>query len=193
MATTTKARNGNATKTTPAKTTAKPAPSLDLSDPKVATKAIRNALFQTYKVKVALRTESAIIPAYYGFREVMGNATSAAVKKNNGTFDWQAWNTKVFPKLFGEPDSLKFDLAVMAQIAAHFDAAIPEDPDEGIRALIDVNRRSLERRNGRKAADPDVPDVLDSLDDLDLDDELEEDADDDLEETDEDDLDLDDE
>lgn len=192
MATTTKARNGNATKTTPAKTSAKPSPSLDLSDPKVATKAIRNALFQTYKVKVALRTESAIIPAYYGFREVMGNATSAAVKKNNGTFDWQAWNTKVFPKLFGEPDSLKFDLAVMAQIAAHFDAAISEDPDDGIRALIEVNRRSLERRNGRKF-DPDVPDVLDSLDDLDLDDELEEDADDDLAETDDDDLDLDDE
>jgi hypothetical protein len=144
-------------------------------------------------VKLALRAESAAIPAYYGFREVMGNATSAAVKKNNGTFDWQAWNTKVFPKLFGEPDSLKFDLAVMAQMASHFDAAIPEDPDEGIRALIEVNRRSLERRNGRKSAEPDVPDVLDSLDDLDLDDELEEDADDDLDEVDDDELDLDDE
>jgi hypothetical protein len=186
MVTTSKLKNG----TTKAKTATKSTGTLDLSDPKVATKAVRNALFQTYKIKLPLREESAMVPAYYGLREILGNAVSASVKRNSGTFDWQAWNTKVFPKLFGEPDALKFDLAVMAQIAAHFDASIPEDSEAGIRALIEVNRRSLERRNNRKATEPDVPDVLDSLDDLDLDDELDsEDAD----ELDDDELDLDDE
>ncbi len=187
MVTTSRTKNGM-TRTT--KSVAKAATSMDLNDPKVAVKAVRNALFQTYKIKMPLRAENATVPAYYGLREILGNAVSSSVKRNNGTFDWQAWNAKVFPKLFGEPDALKFDLAVMAQIAAHFDASIPEDSEAGIRALIEVNRRSLERRNNRKSAEPDVPDVLDSLDDLDLDDELDsEDAD----ELDDDELDLDDE
>lgn len=176
---------------TKSKSATKSTAALDLSDPKVASKAVRNALFQTYKIKLPLREESATVPAYYGLREVLGNAVSASVKRNNGTFDWQAWNTKVFPKLFGEPDALKLELAIMAQIAAHFDASIPEDSEAGIRALIEVNRRSLERRNNRKSAEPDVPDVLDSLDDLDLDDELDTEDTDELD--DEDDLELDDE
>lgn len=188
MVTTNKVKNGT-TRTT--KSVAKSTATLDLSDPRVAVKAIRNALFQTYKIKMPLRAESATVPAYYGLREILGNAVSASVKRSNGTFDWQTWNTKVFPKLFGEPDALKFELAVMAQIASNFDASIPEDSEAGIRALIEVNRRSLERRNNRKSNEPDVPDVLDSLDDLDLDDELDDEDADEL--LDEDDSDLDDE
>lgn len=46
-------------------------------------------------------------------REKLGKDIQSKVDK----FDWREWNTKIFPKLFGAPDQLKYSIEVIAEAA----------------------------------------------------------------------------
>ncbi len=128
--------------------------------------------------------------------EKLGLDIAAQVKKKGGNkkFDWQKWNTKVFPRLFGQPDALKYPPEVGAIAMSLLYDTIRTDPEQAVADLVEFNRASLERRNSFQAEqEDDLEDDLDDLDDDlspeledDIEDELDDDLDEDLDEDDED-------
>jgi hypothetical protein len=56
---------------------------------------------------------------------------AAQVKKKGGNkkFDWQKWNTKLFTKLFGQPDALKYAPEVVAIFMSMLYDTISTDPE----------------------------------------------------------------
>jgi hypothetical protein len=212
MATTTKSRTPNGTRNGAISKAAKPNGIASATKSKATTvegppethaaallKELRNLVFKEYGVKLQLRDARVSTKVGHATREKLGLDIAAQVKKKGGNkkFDWQRWNTKVFPRLFGQPDALKYSPEVVAIVMSLLYDTIRTDPEQAIADLVEFNRASLERRNSFQAEqDDDLDDLDDELDDdlseeLDdessdeLDDDLEEELDEDLEEEDE--------
>jgi hypothetical protein len=71
-------------------------------------KELRNLIFKEYGIKLQLRDSRISTKVGHATREKLGLDIAAQVKKKGGNkkFDWQKWNTKLFPKLFGQPDAM---------------------------------------------------------------------------------------
>jgi hypothetical protein len=141
---------------------------------------LRNLVFKEYGVKLQLRDARVSTKIGHATREKLGLDIAAQVKKKGGNkkFDWQRWNTKVFPRLFGQPDALKYPPEVVAILMSLLYDTIRTDPEQAVADLVEFNRASLERRNSFQAEqDDDLDDLDDELDD-DLDDDISDDLDD---------------
>lgn len=159
-------------------------------------KELRNLIFKEYGIKLQLRDSRISTKVGHAAREKLGLDIAAQVKKKGGNkkFDWQKWNSKLFPKLFGQPDALKYPPEVVAIFMSMLYDTISTDPEQAIADLVEFNRASLERRNSfQEQEEEELDDLDDELDedddeddDLDEDDEEELDEDDDLDEDDED-------
>ncbi len=151
-------------------------------------KELRNLIFKEYGVKLQLRDSRVSTKIGHAAREKLGLDIAAQVKKKGGNkkFDWQKWNTKLFTKLFGQPDALKYSPEVVAIFMSMLYDTISSDPEQAIADLVEFNRASLERRNSFQEQEEEELEELD-----DLDDELDEDLDEDEEDDDELDEDLD--
>ncbi|NEO34427.1 MAG: primosomal protein [Symploca sp. SIO3C6] len=147
-------------------------------------KKIRNAIHTQYKVKLATRDSRIATKVGHAVREKLGLDIQAQMNKwgNGKKFDWQEWNNKVFPKLFGKPDALKVNVEVLALAMSMLYDTISEDTEAAINDLIDFNAKSLARRNGfakdseeeledeefdEDDEDDDIDDLLEELDDED--------------------------
>jgi hypothetical protein len=124
-------------------------------------------------------------------KEKIGLDIAAQLKKRGGKMDWQKWNNRVFPRLFGQPDALKYDLKVIALMMAHLYDVFDLDPTEAIKGLVKFNQDSLTKRNNYKVEqeeeddepideDEDFDEEEDELDDLDSEESEESDDDDEL-------------
>ncbi|TAF02875.1 MAG: primosomal protein [Nostocales cyanobacterium] len=157
-------------------------------------KELRNLIFKEYGIKLQLRDSRISTKIGHAAREKLGLDIAAQVKKKGGNkkFDWQKWNSKLFPKLFGHPDAMKYPPEVVAIFMSMLYDTISTDPEQAIADLVEFNRASLERRNSFQEQEEeeldDLDDELDEDDDEDLDEDEEEelDEDDDLDEDDED-------
>lgn len=160
-------------------------------------KELRNLIFKEYGVKLQLRDSRVSTKIGHAAREKLGLDIAAQVKKKGGNkkFDWQKWNTKLFTKLFGQPDALKYAPEVVAIFMSMLYDTINTDPEQAIADLVEFNRASLERRNSfQEQEEEELDDLDDELDeeldedDEDIEDELDEnlDEDDELDEEDED-------
>lgn len=193
MATTTKPRTPNGTRNGATSKTAKPNGTASATKAKAPTvegspethaaallKELRNLVFKEYGVKLQLRDARVSTKIGHATREKLGLDIAAQVKKKGGNkkFDWQRWNTKVFPRLFGQPDALKYPPEVVAVVMSLLYDTIRTDPEQAVADLVEFNRASLERRNSFQAEqDDDLDDLDDELDD-DLDDDLSDELDD---------------
>lgn len=153
-------------------------------------KELRNLIFKEYGVKLQLRDSRVSTKIGHAAREKLGLDIAAQVKKKGGNkkFDWQKWNTKLFTKLFGQPDALKYAPEVVAIFMSMLYDTISTDPEQAIADLVEFNRASLERRNSfQEQEEEELDDLDDELDeDLDEDDEdIEDELDEDLDEDDE--------
>ncbi|KAM3093105.1 hypothetical protein ACKFKF_29990 [Phormidesmis sp. 146-12] len=191
MATTTKPRTPNGTRNGATSKTAKPngtaskAPTVDGAPGTNASallKELRNLVFKEYGVKLQLRDARVSTKIGHATREKLGLDLAAQVKKKGGNkkFDWQRWNTKVFPRLFGQPDALKYPPEVVAILMSLLYDTIRTDPEQAVADLVEFNRASLERRNSFQAEQDDELDDLDNELDDDLSDELDDEAEDEL-------------
>jgi hypothetical protein len=191
MATTTKPRTPNGTRNGATSKAAKPNGTASATKAKAPTvegppetqaaallKELRNLVFKEYGVKLQLRDARVSTKIGHATREKLGLDIAAQVKKKGGNkkFDWQRWNTKVFPRLFGQPDTLKYPPEVVAVVMSLLYDTIRTDPEQAVADLVEFNRASLERRNSFQA---EQDDELDDLDD-DLDDELDDDLSDEM-------------
>ncbi len=154
-------------------------------------KELRNLIFKEYGVKLQLRDSRVSTKIGHAAREKLGLDIAAQVKKKGGNkkFDWQKWNTKLFTKLFGQPDALKYAPEVVAIFMSMLYDTISTDPEQAIADLVEFNRASLERRNSfQEQEEEELDDLDDELDeDLDEDEEdIEDELDEDLDEDDED-------
>ncbi|MFH7025243.1 MAG: primosomal protein [Heteroscytonema crispum UTEX LB 1556] len=153
-------------------------------------KELRNLIFKEYGVKLQLRDSRVSTKIGHAAREKLGLDIAAQVKKKSGNkkFDWQKWNTKLFPKLFGQPDALKYAPEVVAIFMSMLYDTISTDLEQAIVDLVEFNRASLERRNSfQEQEEEELDDLDDELDeDLDEDeDDIEDELDEDLDEDDE--------
>ena len=195
MATITKPRTPNGTRNGATSKTQKPngtasttkakAPTVDGTPETNASallKELRNLVFKEYGVKLQLRDARVSTKIGHATREKLGLDLAAQVKKKGGNkkFDWQRWNTKVFPRLFGQPDALKYPPEVVAILMSLLYDTIRTDPEQAVADLVEFNRASLERRNSFQAEQDDELDELDDELDDDLSDELDDEADDEL-------------
>ncbi|MGK7872525.1 MAG: primosomal protein [Xenococcaceae cyanobacterium] len=149
-------------------------------------KKIRNAIHTQYKIKIATRDSRIATKVGHAVREKLGLDIQAQINKQSTSkrFDWQEWNNKVFPKLFGKPDALKIEVEVLALAMSMLYDTISEGTEAAIADLIEFNAKSLARRNGfAKEAEEDLEDEEFDDEDDDLD-EKDEDIDDLLEELD---------
>jgi hypothetical protein len=195
MTTTTKPRTPNGTRNGATSKTAKPngtasatkakAPTVDEPSETNASallKELRNLVFKEYGVKLQLRDARVSTKIGHATREKLGLDIAAQVKKKGGNkkFDWQRWNTKVFPRLFGQPDALKYPPEVVAILMSLLYDTIRTDPEQAVADLVEFNRASLERRNSFQAEQDDDLDDLDNELDDDLDEDLDDEASDEL-------------
>lgn len=144
-------------------------------------KAIQQFAASKYKVKLQLRDKRVSTKVGHAAREKLGLDLAAQVKKSGKQFNWNDWNNKIFPKLFGKPDALKYEPEVIAIVMGMIYDTVSPDPEQGVQDLVEFNRASLERRNSfqQQEEDDDLDD--DELDDLDdILDEEEDDLGDDL-------------
>lgn len=193
MATTTKPRTPNGTRNGATSKTAKPngtasatkakAPTVDgppETNASALLKELWNLVFKEYGVKLQLRDARVSTKIRHATREKLGLDIAAQVKKKGGNkkFDWQRWNTKVFPRLFGQPDALKYPPEVVAILMSLLYDTIRTDPEQAVADLVEFNRASLERRNSFQAEQDDELDDLDDELDNDLDDDLSDDLND---------------
>jgi hypothetical protein len=195
MATITKPRTPNGTRNGATSKTQKPNGTASTTKAKAPTvngapetnasallKELRNLVFKEYGVKLQLRDARVSTKIGHATREKLGLDLAAQVKKKGGNkkFDWQRWNTKVFPRLFGQPDALKYPPEVVAILMSLLYDTIRTDPEQAVADLVEFNRASLERRNSFQAEQDDELDELDDELDDDLIDELDDEADDEL-------------
>lgn len=193
MATTTKPRTPNGTRNGATSKAAKPNGAAAATKAKAPTvegppethaaallKELRNLVFKEYGVKLQLRDARVSTKIGHATREKLGLDIAAQVKKKGGNkkFDWQRWNTKVFPRLFGQPDALKYPPEVVAIVMSLLYDTIRTDSEQAVADLVEFNRASLERRNSFQAEQDDELDDLDDELDDDLDDDLSDDLDD---------------
>ena len=151
-------------------------------------KMIQQFAASKYKVKLQLRDKRVSTKVGHAAREKLGLDLAAQVKKSGKQFNWNDWNNKIFPKLFGKPDALKYEPEVMAIVLSLIYDTVSLEPEQGVRDLVEFNRASLERRNSFQQQEDEEDDELD--DDLDeiLDEEEDELGDEEDEELDDDDF-----
>ena len=118
-----------------------------------------------YKVKLQLRDKRVSTKVGHAAREKLGLDLAAQVKKSGKQVNWNDWNNKIFPKLFGKPDALKYEPEVMAIVLSLIYDTVSLEPEQGVRDLVEFNRASLERRNSFQQQEDEEDDELD--DDLD--------------------------
>ncbi|MBP0019412.1 MAG: primosomal protein [Cyanobacteria bacterium SBLK] len=160
-----------------------------------------SAVERKYKVRLAKRDDRIATKVGHAAREKLGKDIQAQLSKKPGShsFDWNEWNTKVFPKILGKPDALKYPVEVIADALVLLYDSISEGTEEAISDLIEFNAASLKRRNELAKAQEEEDDDLDDLDDDEdeiddlLDEEDEDDEDDGFDDEEEDDEDFDDE
>ncbi len=128
-------------------------------------KLIQQFAASKYKVKLQLRDKRVSTKVGHAAREKLGLDLAAQVKKSGKQFNWNDWNNKIFPKLFGKPDALKYEPEVMAIVLSLIYDTVSLEPEQGVRDLVEFNRASLERRNSFQQQEEDEEDDLD--DDLD--------------------------
>jgi hypothetical protein len=155
-------------------------------------KSVQQLVASKYKVKLQMRDKRVSTKVGHAAREKLGLDLAAQVKKAGKQFNWNDWNNKIFPKLFGKPDALKYEPDVIARVMSLIYDTVSPEPEQGVQDLVEFNRASLERRNAfQQSEDDDEDDLDDELED-DLDDILDEDEDelgDDLNDNDEDEFD----
>jgi hypothetical protein len=136
-----------------------------------------------YGVNLATRQSRIKRKVGYATREKLGKDIQAQLEKFNrngngngkgSSFDWREWNTKVFPKLIGDPENLDYTPEVIAGAMLLIYDSLPESTNEAISALVEYNLESLKARNGQEKQKASELDELDDLDDLDDDDAIDE-------------------
>lgn len=139
-----------------------------LSTEELMAKKFKTIIFKFYGVTLKSRQRRIEERVYYGCREKLAYAIMGQMNGQAEKFDWQAWN-KLFAKVFGDIDSIKYSAKFMALTISKLDDAIPEEPKEAIAALIEYNKESLKRRNERRKArdDVDIDELEDELEELD--------------------------
>ncbi|MEA5472315.1 hypothetical protein [Spirulina sp. 06S082] len=182
-----KANTNGSAKTTKARSTK--AQSAKTVTAEELVKRILSAVERKYKVRLAKRDQRLATKVGHAAREKLGKDIQAQLAKKPGShsFDWTEWNTKVFPKILGNPNTLKYPVEVIADALVLLYDSISEGTEEAIADLIEFNAASLKRRNELAKAQEEEYDDLDDLDDD------EDEIDDLLDEEDEDDEDFDDE
>jgi hypothetical protein len=148
-------------------------------------KELRNLIFKEYGIKLQLRDSRISTKIGHAAREKLGLDIAAQVKKKGGNkkFDWQKWNSKLFPKLFGQPDAMKYAPEVVAIFMSMLYDTISTDPEQAIADLVEFNRASLERRNSfQEQEEEELDDLDDELDEDEDEEDLDEDDDDELDE-----------
>ena len=155
MATPTKTRTTNGTRNGDASKATAPNGATSTTKAKVPTvagspethasallKELRNLVFKEYGVKLQLREARVSTKVGHASREKLGLDIAAQVKKKGGNkkFDWQRWNTKVFPRLFGQPDALKYPPEVVAILMSLLYDTIRTDPEQAVADLVEFNR-----------------------------------------------------
>jgi hypothetical protein len=130
-------------------------------------KSVQQLVASKYKVKLQMRDKRVSTKVGHAAREKLGLDLAAQVKKAGKQFNWNDWNNKIFPKLFGKPDALKYEPDVIARVMSLIYDTVSTDPEQGVQDLVEFNRASLERRNAFQQVEDD-----DDLDDDDLDDDL---------------------
>ncbi len=93
---------------------------------------------------VADYSESIYPALYYALREVMGIKCQAAMRQQDKRFDWKAFNAK-FTEVMGgtKVEERKYTLEQLIQYAT-------TKTGKGVEDLLEINRKSWERRNNRK-------------------------------------------
>ena len=157
-------------------------------------KQIRSVVYKHFKVLLPTREEQQLKSLAYGAKDKLGRAIARMVSKNNGKMNWDLWNNRIFPALFGDLSKsevkLKYSAETIALAIARLFDGISEEAEEAIRDLIAYNQESFASRQKPETDDEELEDIdlidLDSDDDgdgddLDEDDELSdsEDSDDD--------------
>jgi len=172
----------------------------------VLVKQVRNYIHKKYAVAIQRRESRIGTKVGHAVREKLGLDIQAQLNKRNGNgngkkFDWNEWNNTVFPKLFGRPDELKYDIEVVALAMSQLYDTIADNPQAAIADLMEFNAQSLKRRNELAKSseedteelddddelddeDDEIDDILDEIDEDDEDSEGDEDEDDDDEEDD---------
>jgi len=93
---------------------------------------------------VANYSESIYPSLYYALREVMGLKCQTAMKQQNRTFDWKVFNQK-YGEVMGstEAGERRFSIEQLIQYSI-------EKTGHNAEALLEINRKSWERRKNRK-------------------------------------------
>jgi hypothetical protein len=160
------------------------------SNPEDLAKQILTIVERKYKVRLATRQSRIATKIGHAVREKLGKDIQAQLAKKSGSnhFDWNEWNNKIFPKILGKPDELKYSVELIANAISLLYDTISEETEAAINDLIEFNAASLKRRNElAKAQEEEDEEDLDDLDDdedTDLDDLLDEDDEDDDDEDD---------
>ena len=93
---------------------------------------------------VADYSESIYPALYYALREVMGIKCQAAMRQQDKRFDWKAFNAKFIEVMGGtKVEERKYTLEQLIQYAT-------TKTGKGVEDLLEINRKSWERRNNQK-------------------------------------------
>ena len=111
---------------------------------------IRNAIYKAFKVKLQTRDKRIATKVGHATKEKLGLDIAAQVRKAGKQMNWEKWNNQVFPKLFGRPDALKYDVEVIALCMAMLYDSFELDVDRAIKGLVEFNQESLRKRNEYK-------------------------------------------
>lgn len=111
---------------------------------------VRNAIYKSFKVKLQTRDKRIAIKVGHATKEKLGLDIAAQVRKSGKQMNWDKWNNQVFPKLFGRPDALDYDVEVVALCMAMLYDVFELDVNQAIKGLVEFNQESLKKRNDYK-------------------------------------------
>ncbi|MGB3206172.1 MAG: hypothetical protein WBB28_14375 [Crinalium sp.] len=156
------------------------------AEAQVLAKQIRSVVYKHFKVLLPTREEQQLKSLAYGAKDKLGRAIARMVAKKNGKMNWELWNNRIFPALFGDLSKtevkLKYSAEVIALAIARLFDGISEEAEEAIKDLIAYNQESFNSRQKPETDDEALEEI-----DLDLDDEDEDTLDSDDDDLDDDD------
>ncbi|AFZ11360.1 hypothetical protein Cri9333_0386 [Crinalium epipsammum PCC 9333] len=148
------------------------------AEAQVLAKQIRSVVYKHFKVLLPTREEQQLKSLAYGAKDKLGRAIARMVAKKNGKMNWELWNNRIFPALFGDLSKtevkLKYSAETIALAIARLFDGISEEAEEAIKDLIAYNQESFNSRQKPETDDEALEEI-----DLDLDDEDTLDSDDD--------------
>ena len=157
------------------------------AEAQVLAKQIRSVVYKHFKVALPTREEQQLKSLAYGAKDKLGRAIARMVAKRNGKMNWELWNNRIFPALFGDLSKtevkLKYSAETIALAMARLFDGISEEAEEAIRDLIAYNQESFNSRQKPETDDEELEDI-----DLDLDEDDEDEDEDTLDSDDDDDL-----